>query len=263
MSECGEKSRNSLIWTLAAISALYLGALVALVLIRPTCVSDWYCGALNKVAQTPINSIGDFLAGAFAPLAFVWLAAAVFLQSRELALQREELRATRDVLEKQAMESRAATKYIGTQTAILKRQEELREQQQADAEFDEMLAVYLNNVRRAGAGTIGARMRADWPTAYHGFARFEALKKEDYAAVHQMHLDIVVLKCELENAEVFERDAVQKFRAVSSGIPELLKKIENLSPPRRIKANGIGLEKILDACQKLEARAEGRLMDLT
>ena len=45
--------------------------------------------------------MGDFLAGLFTPLAFLWLVYGYFLQSKELRLQRKELSLTRDQLGKQ------------------------------------------------------------------------------------------------------------------------------------------------------------------
>ncbi|UES40372.1 hypothetical protein [Roseibium aggregatum] len=59
------------------------------------------------------NELGDFLAGFFAPLAFIWLAAAVYIQSQELSSQRQELRLTRQELKltrEVATESKEATK---------------------------------------------------------------------------------------------------------------------------------------------------------
>jgi hypothetical protein len=53
------------------------------------------------------NAVGDFFAGAFAPLAFLWLLVAVLLQKQELELQRQELALSREALEKQAEETRA------------------------------------------------------------------------------------------------------------------------------------------------------------
>jgi hypothetical protein len=40
----------------------------------------------------PLGEIGDPLAGIFAPLAFLWLVAAVLVQSQELQEQRKELK---------------------------------------------------------------------------------------------------------------------------------------------------------------------------
>lgn len=66
-----------------------------------------------------LNELGDLFAGAFAPVAFIWLAAAVLIQSQELKAQREvldetraEAEATREVLSKQS-------NFIGKQTELL------------------------------------------------------------------------------------------------------------------------------------------------
>lgn len=48
-----------------------------------------------------LNKLGDFLAGAFTPLAFGWLIYGYLLQSKELRLQREELALARNQLGKQ------------------------------------------------------------------------------------------------------------------------------------------------------------------
>lgn len=80
-----------------------------------------------------LNELGDFLAGFFAPLALLWLAAAVYIQSKELSEQREELKLTRkefelsrDVAEEQkiaiqsqAEESRRSAELISIQTEIM------------------------------------------------------------------------------------------------------------------------------------------------
>ncbi|MGV1751519.1 hypothetical protein [Agrobacterium sp. CG674] len=59
--------------------------------------------------KTKLNNLGDFLAGVFAPIAFIWVAVAVFIQSRELSLQRDEMALMReeykrngDILDQQA-----------------------------------------------------------------------------------------------------------------------------------------------------------------
>ncbi|KQZ14291.1 hypothetical protein ASD44_09570 [Mesorhizobium sp. Root554] len=76
------------------------------------------------------NEAGDFLAGIFAPLAFLWLFVATMVQSQELALQRQELeltrqelKATREVAAEQAAEARSQAKFIGEQTAMMQAQE--------------------------------------------------------------------------------------------------------------------------------------------
>lgn len=57
--------------------------------------------AWELLRRGDLNELGDFLAGVFTPLAFLWLVYGYFLQSRELRLQREELALTRKQLGKQ------------------------------------------------------------------------------------------------------------------------------------------------------------------
>ena len=69
--------------------------------------SSWIPYDISFVVGTfSLNTLGDFLAGWFAPLAFFWLTYTVILQKNELILQREELSLQRNELEgtKQALE---------------------------------------------------------------------------------------------------------------------------------------------------------------
>ena len=60
------------------------------------------------------NEIGDTLAGFAGALAFVWIIVTVWLQSRELAAQREELRMTREEL----VEQRKATQEMAHSMSV-------------------------------------------------------------------------------------------------------------------------------------------------
>ncbi|MHC2298215.1 hypothetical protein [Rhizobium mongolense] len=89
---------------------------------------------------------GDFIAGVFAPIAFIWLVAAVWIQSQELAEQREELRLTRlefgenrKVMREQAEEARKQAEFIGLQTKILERQEDERLTAQKRDNFSDLI----------------------------------------------------------------------------------------------------------------------------
>ncbi|ARS70118.1 hypothetical protein SMRU11_24000 [Sinorhizobium meliloti RU11/001] len=69
---------------------------------------------------------GDFFAGIFAPVAFLWLVVAVIIQSRELAAQRKELaltrtevEANRKAMEAQVEESKRQAEFIGEQTKAI------------------------------------------------------------------------------------------------------------------------------------------------
>lgn len=55
-----------------------------------TFFSVW--GTRRGLFSLPLSHIGDYLAGVFAPLAFVWFTAAVFYQRNEIRLSTQELR---------------------------------------------------------------------------------------------------------------------------------------------------------------------------
>jgi len=116
-------SRSLLIWATVISGAWIIVAIpVALAYFPP------------PIDQLELNELGDFVAGASAPLAFLWLVVAVFLQSRELREQRHELSLTRaefvnsrEVMRAQAEEARKHVEMIGTQTALLLQAEGERE----------------------------------------------------------------------------------------------------------------------------------------
>jgi hypothetical protein len=58
-----------------------------------------------------LSKLGDFLGGFAAAVAFLWLVASVRFQSRELAMQRDELQLQRLALERQAEELRNGSKF--------------------------------------------------------------------------------------------------------------------------------------------------------
>lgn len=66
-----------------------------------------------------LNAIGDTLAGFFAPLAFLWLFIATWLQRQELSLQRKELADTREVLDAQMEELKRSANESNMQTEIM------------------------------------------------------------------------------------------------------------------------------------------------
>lgn len=145
----GKTQRNTTLWTLSVFSLVYLGVLGFSLFQTAPCVPDWW-GPQNPpegfvdtfIKCRTSNEIGDFLAGAFAPLAFLWLAGAVLIQSRELRAQKEELSLTRGemiamrkVATAQAAEARASKEFIGKQTEIMQRRLELEQLDDLTEEF--------------------------------------------------------------------------------------------------------------------------------
>ena len=90
----------------------------------------WF--VIGSVAADPDQSltlgvIGNFLEGAFAPLAFLWLVLGLFLQQRELANNTEVLRLTAEQSEKQTL-AIAATEMNARQETFFKIKENVSHQ---------------------------------------------------------------------------------------------------------------------------------------
>ena len=86
-------------------------------------------GALYSVDAVDLalmrpNELGDFLAGASAPLAFLWLVVTVFQQHRELKLNTKALKLQAEELKHQVEETRALVKEAGRQAEIMERTHE-------------------------------------------------------------------------------------------------------------------------------------------
>jgi hypothetical protein len=118
-----------------ALTALYLG-LGALVLYdRWSEVGSLLEPPGANTGRLPLNSIGDILAGFFAPLAFLWLFVATQLQRKELRLQREELADTRAVLADQKAELQKSAAESNLQTSIMQKNLNYSESKERYGEF--------------------------------------------------------------------------------------------------------------------------------
>lgn len=109
----------------------------------------------------PVNALGDFLAGLFAPLAFLWLAGTVFIQSRELRAQRAELELTRMVMTEQVGETRASRELFDAQTSILRKELELKELNEFDKEMEAILDGLVEARERMGWIAVHTRRKGD------------------------------------------------------------------------------------------------------
>lgn len=122
------KGAGPTLWVAGSITAGWLGAAICL---------GWHakpCDDGGTFACLAANEWGDYLAGVFAPLALIWLIAAVWIQSselreqrKELSLTRAEVRDNRAVMEAQADEARRQAEFIGRQTQMLEADRTARE----------------------------------------------------------------------------------------------------------------------------------------
>jgi hypothetical protein len=83
--------------------------------------------AANPDQQMTLGVIGNFLEGAFAPLAFLWLVLGLFMQQRELSNNTEMLRRTSEQSEKQT-QAIAATEMNARQESFFKIAESVKHQ---------------------------------------------------------------------------------------------------------------------------------------
>jgi len=85
-------------------------------------IGSWYVLTLRKAMpddELALGVIGNFLEGAFAPLAFLWLVIGMFIQQKELAKNSEALRKTSEQSEKQTL-AIAATEMNARQETFFK-----------------------------------------------------------------------------------------------------------------------------------------------
>lgn len=209
-----------------------------------------------------INEFGDALAGAFAPLAFLWLAGAVFIQSRELAAQRKELglardeaRQTREVLAQQAAESRAATAFIGEQTIILKAQQAQKEQEEADEEFDQMLNVFceihsifgidIKFQNSKGGNSIEHIMIINYVTY---------TDSDDFLNVMLGRLRLFnKLNFHYGNIEITEWTNSIEFEKIMIDMHHILSFVEKLTPAHQQRSKALRLEDIYTELKRINA----------
>lgn len=144
-----EKSRRTLtrwgIWG----TALYLGALLGY---------GVFAGR-DFTALSP-NEVGDFLAGAFAPLAFLWLVIGYRMQALELEQNSKALR-------QQAEEMRSAVEQASEQTKALKASERLARQ----ALMEEKCQKFEEELCRSAAEFWMIVQSTDCYPLWEGFSR--------------------------------------------------------------------------------------------
>jgi hypothetical protein len=194
-------------WLTAAgiLTVLYLLALV-IFLIPETSLCPSEGSLLQRLlACRSVNELGDFLAGAFAPVAFLWLVAAVLIQAQELRAQREELAMTRQELAEsrevmrehaeqarnQALQAQRQADFIGEQTANLKRQSEDEYRSNQDRVFDELLQSTHKSLLYA-LSRISLKVRTDQSTMILDFPDFRSKSHTDSFIDLSNHLKVVL-----------------------------------------------------------------------
>lgn len=140
-------------WWLSGITIGYFAIYYLLIAETQACAgvpiqSHWFHGFWDRyLGCRSVNELGDALAGAFAPVAFLWLAGAVFIQSKELEAQREELNETQEVMREQVEEMRASTALLRQQTEAMQKDQLRKDQELADQEFNAEIEMTLQLIK--------------------------------------------------------------------------------------------------------------------
>ncbi|MCI1022139.1 hypothetical protein HWD96_07835 [Pseudomonas putida] len=149
----------------------YLGAVgAALTLAYVAVVLPIIWGRVDTLLTMPLNEVGDFLAGAFGPLAILWLVLGFLQQGEELRqntkaveFQGDEIKLSREALlmqaeelknsvEQQSIMAAAATAQMDAQRAALKLQmEEIEKAGRANFRF--------SSGSRSGGGAVGGQVK--------------------------------------------------------------------------------------------------------
>ncbi|TGT63690.1 hypothetical protein EN813_009975 [Mesorhizobium sp. M00.F.Ca.ET.170.01.1.1] len=206
---------------------------------------------IKQPTEFTLNTFGDFLAGASAPLAFLWLFVATMVQSQELALQREELSLTRrefqqnrEVAKQQADEAKSQAAFIGAQTKILQ-----------SAEIDKLIDVRIDGFMQDQwlLGSIAKRTedrefdRINFgvkPDRGIGYAADAFASWAEAARSWDREKFIVYYEFE-ETKNVKIGDALHHLRIIKQNI-------ENASEQKKAELENRGFEKLLEALEFLE-----------
>jgi RNAse (barnase) inhibitor barstar len=124
------------------VTGLYALLMTALLWQSNSCDTSITIPVWSAIACLKPNELGDTLAGLFAPLAFFWLVAAVYIQSLELRAQREELADTREeiklnrgVASEHAEAAKLTSKAMEAQTRVLEQGAKKQDMAECDAQF--------------------------------------------------------------------------------------------------------------------------------
>lgn len=135
---------------------IWLGLIVTIVWLVG---GGWYVSVASDAIPggvPPLDTLGSFLEGAFAPLAFLWLVIGLFIQQRELANNTEALRKTSEQSEKQTL-AIAATEMNARQETFFKIKENVHHQLGGIAGM-----LFASSQGPAGAGTISRDTMDDY-----------------------------------------------------------------------------------------------------
>ncbi|WP_072387013.1 hypothetical protein [Hyphomicrobium sp. CS1BSMeth3] len=166
-------------------TALRLGYVLTVIWIACVTFYTWRLAPTSIWSLNP-NELGDFAAGAAAPLAFLWLVVAVFLQKEELALQRRELELSREALRDQARETgklvEQSTASVLVATQALDEQRRKGSEEEGWAAVSAFEAICRETSERTCINVFGLKHHLlrtpSWQSSMHADAFFSVLETQ-------------------------------------------------------------------------------------
>lgn len=146
------------------------------------------------IRTAELNAVGDFLAGTFAPLAFIWLVAAVLTQRQELNDTREQFVANQRVTDGQLT-------IVKDQTALVQKQNDRAEK---SAERNYRLNLFPE--------------RLELFKAYDAICR--QIEQTGWQAAHEKELTVIGQRCQFVFSEGV-RDYVLKVAGLGAEISKI------------------------------------------
>lgn len=250
------------------LTTLYLLVLFFMVLETNACTPPpvyssgypWWKPLWRQLPCLSANELGDFLAGAFAPLAFLWLAATVLIQSKELAAQREELGMTRQ-------EMQASVEQMRAQTQIFQEEQDRKRQEIKDAHF---VSIYDHLLELGKVIRFFVYLQSDISKPPQVHRKIEEALYPLKPSSDELGFDTLTLS--LEYAEqLFEEDVMKRLRAEENLVdwyvpnPErltldlrryrqLLEQLaeasHNISAPLKIKHSEVNIDALIKSCDQ-------------
>lgn len=171
-----------------------------------------------------LNEIGDFVAGAAAPLAFFWLIVAVLLQREQLKVQAEELKASTAALNLQVTETRALVEQNAAAVDVAKRSFDEQIHRAEEDRIDRLIdTLAMRIVFESGSMTL---VSTDGST----IRIFELLQHRHYPdevfRIAQVQLGRAYLRTQNEIITPHHSDNVlQSIKVISRGLDAILDKV--------------------------------------
>lgn len=260
--------RNWLFGLMAVFSLVWIILAYLIIWSSPSCdlsttaqnIIDYRAVLGSSLLCRPINEIGDFLAGAFSPLAFLWLFAAVVLQKGELAAQRRELSLARAVSIAQTKEARKNVKLLDAQTSVFQAQMRLEAVEVSDREIQIIVDAYMREINsHTRDGSKGIHVDIDMPDKREKSIRFLGHTDKVGDAAITYHRDHLVDRIR-EFDEINPRRGDCNFHGggfifkhLNEYSEQITRYLPNISVAKRLHLSQVGLTSIIFRLSQIES----------